>query len=965
MNLLSRLASLQPLRFFLNWTWSWLGSLRQASSRQLAQGLLTVTQQSIFWGWNGLFLLVVYLGFLPLIGVPLTVALFRGEVPFPFVIPLLSFLAVPPVCTLVGLRKLRKDPRALMRLFYSVEAPIMVLCILRMFVLRELTPASMVMVVAGAVAIATVALELVFGYAAYSQGLARFQMAAHTVVLLMGLYVGSFLLFYTVPILWILLSNFVRLAWVGAIAQQIIWTWQSYQPQGLIELIEFLFTGAFQTLLLLCMFGLLAFSATLFVGMPYALVVMFSQSWARIRHAFGQQFGHWQAWSATAGVSVGLGLLLALTAPQPQTQAFAVLAQPPSSPAARQALIEQSPRLREGLLNAYLMQYRYISSWSSANNLESWYPRVFPLSREQASGFQRWHNTLISPFLYQGDRSDPDKAAELYANFFDTPIQKAESAAIQHALQSTVERDSVEASLLNISDRVVALARQEVTVKPAGDWAEITLYERYENFTTDDQEIVYQFSLPESAVITGLWLGEANLAERYPFVVSARGAAQKVYKQEIERTQFVPAEDPALLEQVGPRQYRLRVFPIPQRELPGKPGITHLWMTYQVAQQDGAWPLPQLTEKRNLYWTPQTQRWRLGQKLSQAPDLWYEQAIPAKSVVPPQTHQAILSEGYAVTATPLADTVPRALENQRFAILIDTSRSMGDRLNDLAEALNATGAIAENNTVDWFITSEEGMPPQKMTRLPSLQDLSFYGSLPLTDQLQQWEDLRQEAQYDAIFVLTDAGNYELETDQAVVPDVAGALWLVHLGGAVPTAYADQLQQRLTDSQGGVASTLTEAVKRFALEQQTATTVMDGYRWAIATTSPGTTADSESAFQPLAARQVIRWLSRHRDVTQVAELDGLHAIAKRTAIVTPYSSMLVLVNDRQREALKAAENDPDRFNREIENGEDTLTNPGDPLNASVPEPGTPIAILVVGGILLVLARRSRHGSIVSR
>ena len=931
--------------------------LRQASPQQIIKGLLNLARHSIFWVWNGLFMMVVYLGFLPMIGVPLVQALIAGEVPFPFVIPLVGFLAVPPVCTLIGLFKLRKHPKSLMRLFYSVEAPFMALCILRMFVLRELTPASTVMVVAGAVAITTVTLELFFGYAAYSKGLARFQMAAHTVVLMAGLYVGGVLLFYTVPLLWTMLTALIRLEWVPNIVREIQWAWQAYQPQGLIDIIGFLIIGVWQTLLVLSLFALFGFSATLFVGMPYALVIMFSHSWARIRHAFGQQFGPGASWVITGSTVLALGLLVGLTAPQPQTQAFALLETPPSSTSTRQALIRQSPKIRSGLLNAYLMQYRYISAWQSANNLEVWYPRVFPLTEDQARVFQRWHNALMSPFLYQGDRTDPEKAADLYANFFDTPIQKAESEAIQHALQSTVERDSVEASLLNIQDRVVALARQEVTLKPSGDWAEVTLYERYENFTLDDQEIVYQFSLPESAVFTELWLGEADLAERYRFVVSPRGAAQQVYKQEIERAQQTRAEDPALLEQVGPQQYRLRVFPIPRRERPGEPGITHLWMTYQVSQQEGAWPLPQLTEKRNLYWTPKTERRRLGHSFTDAEDVWYETAIPANSVAQPHVHTATLSEGYTVTATPMADTAE--LNNQRLAVLIDTSRSMGDRVDDLSQALKEISAIAPDNRVEWFITSVEGMPAQKFTNTPHLQDLAFYGNLTLTEQLQQLADLRQGAKYDAILVLTDAGNYELEDDQAVIPDVPGTLWLVHLGGDIPVAYADSLQQHLTDSKGGVTNTVVDAIARFAVEQHTDDTVMDGYRWTIAPSTQSATRETDSGFRPLAARQAIRWLSRNRDMTQVAELDGLHAIAKRAEIVTPYSSMLVLVNDRQREALKAAENHSDRFDREVEHGEDTLTNPGDPLNASVPEHGTPLAILLVGLFLLGMGFHSRR------
>ncbi|HEY9888424.1 MAG TPA: TIGR02921 family PEP-CTERM protein, partial [Candidatus Obscuribacterales bacterium] len=861
-------------------------------------GLLTC--HSIFWGWNGLFLMVVYLGFLPFIGVPLVTALAAGAVPFPFVVPLVSFLATPPICIGAGLR-LRKRPAALMRLFYGVEAPIMALSILRMFVLRELTPASTVVVVAGAIAIATLTLELVFGYAAYHRGLARLQMVAHTVALLVGLYVGSVLLFYTVPLLWVGLGSLVRLEWVGALAQQIRWSWQAYEPQNISDVVAWLLTGAFHSLVVMGIFALCGFSATLFVGMPYGLVVIFTRSWQRIRHAVSQQFGAGQAWGLTVGTAVLVGLLMVVTGPQPQVKAFALLEQPPTAIAQQQNLLHQSSTIQAGLLNAYLMPYRYLGTWQAANNLAVWYPRVLPLTPAQADWLQQWHNWLMSPFLYRGDRADIEKAARLYGEFFDSPIQKAEAGAIQHALESTVQRESVEASLLNIRDRVVALARQEVTVVPAGDWATVTLYERYENFTRDDQEIVYQFSLPESAVVTGLWLGEPGLAERYRFVVSPRGAAQQVYKQEIERAQQTQAEDPALLEQVGPRQYRLRVFPIPARASRQRPGVTHLWLTYQVAQQDGGWPLPQLTEKRNLYWTNRTERLRLGQKLKKSADVWYETAIPATTATPPQPHQATLATGVTVTATPLAAPATTPLTGQRLAVVIDTSRSMGDRTDDLAQALTEVAAIAPDNQVDWFITAAPGMPPQKLTHSPDIQALTFYGSLPLTEQLQQVDALRATVTYDATLVLTDAGNYELEADQAPLPALAGALWLVHLGGAMPPAYTDQLQQYLTHSQGGVAQTLTEAMNRFAHEQQRGGTVMDGYQWTIAPASPSPTLATATTppWEPIAARQAIRWLSRQRDVTQVEELDRLHAIAKAAEIVTPYSSMLVLVNERQR------------------------------------------------------------------
>ncbi|NJM58136.1 MAG: hypothetical protein HC857_12865 [Synechococcales cyanobacterium RU_4_20] len=42
------------------------------------------------------------------------------------------------------------------------------------------------------------------------------------------------------------------------------------------------------------------------------------------------------------------------------------------------------------------------------------------------------------------------------------------------------------------------------------------------------------------------------------------------------------------------------------------------------------------------------------------------------------------------------------------------------------------------------------------------------------------------------------------------------------------------------------------------------------------------------------------------VLDAAQLDKIHAIAKREQIVTPYSSMIVLVNDEQRRMLAEAE-----------------------------------------------------------
>jgi len=95
------------------------------------------------------------------------------------------------------------------------------------------------------------------------------------------------------------------------------------------------------------------------------------------------------------------------------------------------------------------------------------------------------------------------------------------------------------------------------------------------------------------------------------------------------------------------------------------------------------------------------------------------------------------------------------------------------------------------------------------------------------------------------------------------------------------------------------------------------------------------------------------LSKEMDGKQIAQLDAIHAIAKTYKIVTPYSSMIVLVNDEQRKALKIAEAQKDRFNRKVEDGKEQ---PNNPLNVSIPEPSMIVGLVAIA--LFLISRRQR-------
>ena len=125
-------------------------------------------------------------------------------------------------------------------------------------------------------------------------------------------------------------------------------------------------------------------------------------------------------------------------------------------------------------------------------------------------------------------------------------------------------------------------------------------------------------------------------------------------------------------------------------------------------------------------------------------------------------------------------------------------------------------------------------------------------------------------------------------------------------------------------------------------------VIDGYAWWVmpaenaADVAPDLRAAGDGrvvdGFAPLAARRLILGTMQREgaNLDQNSALDRLHAIAVDQSIVTPYSSMIVLVTTQQQNLLKQLSPSEDRFrHREYEAvGETALQ---DPLVTGVPEP----------------------------
>ncbi|MGD1920240.1 MAG: TIGR02921 family PEP-CTERM protein [Pleurocapsa sp.] len=613
---------------------------------KLIKKLLKVLARVTFWGWNLIFIAVFYCGILPFVGIPLIEATFDGDVPLDFSITFLTLIIIPVASIYISYKYLRKQPAQLIRFFYGVEAPLVTWCLVRLFLIRELTSASALVLGTLFVTVLAFAIEIIKGYRQEHKVYSWLQMIAHSLMLLIGLYLGIVLLFYAIPV------AIIAIAWLGDfIVSFFSFQWVKAFWQDLPRYGSWYY-HSITWLLFLVLFG---FSTTVFIGMPSAIAGLYINSVRRVLLASAQQYGKKIATGGAIGIISIWLILLFIFNQQPQVKAFDLLNKTPQD---RQALLASSSSIKKGLINANLNRYRYLTTNEDNNHIFAIYDDL-DLPESVSLFLQHRYNQLLSPFIYQGSRDDVKKSARLYADFFDTPLQKAERKSVRHALQSTAIVDQAKAGLLNINQKKVWLEKQEVTVESHGDWADVEIHEVYKNQTTDVEEILYYFSLPESAAITGLWLGETeNKAARFPFQVSPRGAAQEVYNSQVRRTRPV---DPALLEQVGSGQYRLRAFPVPPRMTArqirrgeSQPRM-HLWLTYKVMRQENGWALPKLAEKRNIFWTRGTKRIRNGARKRFFGDVWLEDMWATEEKAQPTNSAINLLNGYQIAIKPLSE----------------------------------------------------------------------------------------------------------------------------------------------------------------------------------------------------------------------------------------------------------------------------------------------------------------------
>ncbi|MCB9765381.1 MAG: TIGR02921 family PEP-CTERM protein [Alphaproteobacteria bacterium] len=900
----------------------------------------TIVAHAVFWPWHVLYVALLEVKLGPEVAAPVVRAAWQGQVPLGLAAIELTLMALPVLSVAVGYLRFRAEPLKLMRLFFGVTLPAVFMLWMRVLEIREVTAAvGWVSAILG-VGVAAVAVELFVGLPRLSKAASAARLVGHSAALLGGLYAA------------VLLGAFLALL-VRAFLGGCVLSCLSYVPplgRGLPLQVYFLLgphaapAGAVGLWYGIMALGFPLLTALLWGVAPAATLSVTLRSFGRAARVTAASLGWPLTLTLTAG-TVGAGVAgFVWTTPQPQRAAFEALERLPGTDAERQALLARSEVLRAGLLNAWLAEQRYVDTEASAWEIGALCQAGSGVSPAAAQAVQEAWNVLAAPFLYQdvptggrwrpvGQRGGPHNARSVfrgdrvaaerhYARLFDAPIQRGERDTLLRSMASSRPIGDAEAELVDIDARRVRVAEQIVTIVEHPGVAELELYEVYEGLTAAQHEVSYTFTLPPGAALTGLWLGTTpDRTQAQAHAVTPRGAAQEIQLKQVHRERGGPLDrlGPATLEQVGPRQYRLRLFPVPVQSsiAPGAERL-HVWMGWTTLGAPQGWPMPQLIEQRNVYRDADTVRDVSGEVDASA---WLPAFADASSaaVLAPRPLAATLADGTVVRATPLDETraAPRP-EGLRLAVVLDTSRSMAAHADAvMADLRCARDGFARDNAVDLYLArSPHGAEAPGRASLDTLTEPLWYGGHTLYGVIEQLLTLSEGQRYDAVLVLTDAGSEALLVHRREPWRFQDPLWIVHVDGALAPWIEDTVLDAVTGTGGGVALSLDEAVARIARLRSAGPDTLDlagGYRWHL---DPQATAVSDSpGFAPLAARQHILALSRQVDLGEREPLDVLHDLAVDASVVTPFSSMVAVFGTYEQWDLGQESKAAARFRRE--------------------------------------------------
>ncbi len=883
----------------------------------------------LFWSWNLIFVFLIAFLLAENVIIPIITNLVKGATPIEQGLFAISLFVTPFIAIGLGVTKgFRQNPRRLLKLFFGFELPLFFLALARLFITSELHAATIYLALVALLGIAAYSLQLFTYKYEKTPGTHLFELGTLHFTLIFGVYIGILLLFISIPLLSIGITGFFSFEWLDV-----------FKEAPLAILFAFF----------------IIYTLTLFIGLPVMLCILYTHAfWKKYRQT-APLFKYKKVLALMISILAMNAGVMYFTNIQNQAKAVAILIKPIENDQDKKELLEQQALIRSGLLNAYLKNVRYSGSTSSNSLIRELYTEAFGYNRYISdSNIQNAFNFFAAPFLFNNtDNSyNPEQIAQYYADFFDEPIEKAERKTIRSALKSDWQRNGFEAGLIDANQEKVWIESQSITIDESKHSALITLQETYYNQTFEQQEILYHFSLPADAALTGVWLSDDKQdMKKYAYTVSPRGAAQKLYKQEVQRR-----IDPALLEQVGPYQYRLRIFPIPRKQSESKytfkTNTKPMYMRLQYViplTHSRMWVLPKLLEKRNVFWTKETMLTVNNLLTSRTENSWLPIDQISKMATPLGSKSVTLitptGKSYTVDIKKQRDLIMSHIEH-RYAVLIDTSSSMRKHQNNLYSLLRRLSKHTKTSStnIDYFLVGETVKPIVDINS----RDILFFGHSGHLSHLQTWQKYKPETHYDALIIVTDEGAYELNEEVKLRTGSHTPIWLLHVSNKLPYAYDDKLFDLIMKSKGGIATTF-ETILQQTKQTNPNIHTSGHFQWLFREGSNIEPRQSDPQLVQLAARQYITHHYRKHKSSGLDTLDQLHNIAIQNSIVTPFSSMIVLVNDEQKQRLKNLSEQENRFDRDVEqarviSGNDLFETSG------VPEPEEWALIIIICLIL---------------
>ncbi|MBE2224259.1 MAG: hypothetical protein IAF02_22155, partial [Anaerolineae bacterium] len=288
----------------------------------------------LFWSWNTIFLAFMLFGFAPTLLPELVTAVQAGTIPVSFLVYGTILALIPLLAVILGATLLRREPGKLFVLGYGVEGPLMLILAVRFFLIQQATPAVTFVLLIAVAGILTLLWTLLDRRINERESiLSGLRVAGLTLLLLVGIYVSVWLLFYIIPL--IAQSGSI----ISEISQDI---WRSLVNLSWEDLVEGWRYIPFAVLGML----LFAYTATLFVLMPIAVPITYVRAWWQgIRCLRSHVRVAWVVAVPTAVLAICV-LAVVWTDKQPQQNAFALLQSPPTTIGEAAALLDQEEAIR-------------------------------------------------------------------------------------------------------------------------------------------------------------------------------------------------------------------------------------------------------------------------------------------------------------------------------------------------------------------------------------------------------------------------------------------------------------------------------------------------------------------------------------------------------------------------------------------------------------------------------------------